>query len=207
MTAISKVCFALACAISVGIAGCGAKRSVPPAPEPVQTASPDFLDLQPGWRLRITTPLSRHNAPATQEVSDAGTITLKAPEGFAYETSYYAIRRDPDRVLRFEFVSGAVTRDGKASNEPAQLGWRVEPNIDAPLARLIYLRRLSDSDHNMAFVSAPNATSLDTLTRMVDKNPDQACTSTADSFCAWVPAGVAVVAERMTTAGTWEPVR
>jgi hypothetical protein len=139
----------------------------------VRTASPDFLDLQPGWRLRITTPLSRHNASATQEASDAGTITLKAPEGFAYETSYYAIRRDPDRVLHFEFLSGTVSRDGKITSEPARLGWEIQPNIAAPFARLIYLRRLSDSDHNMAFVAALNATTLETLTRMIDENADR----------------------------------
>jgi hypothetical protein len=186
--------------------GCAHKRSVAP-PTAAQSVAPDFLDLEPGWRLRITTPLFRHDASATQEPSAPGTITLKAPEGFAYETAYYAILRGPDRVLGFELASGTVVRDGKPTNEAPTLGWRIQPSIAATLARLIYLTRLSESDHNMAVVATLNAPALESLTRRIGESPEQACISTADAFCAWVPAGVAVVAERMTTAGTWEPVR
>jgi hypothetical protein len=77
----------------------------------------------------------------------------------------------------------------------------------ARLARLIYLTRLSKSDHNMAVLAALNVPALESLTRAIDANSEQGCVSTGDAFCAWVPAGVAVVAERMTTTGTWEPVR
>jgi hypothetical protein len=197
---------ALAFVLALGMTGCARKRSVAP-PAAAQSIAPDFLDLEPGWRLRITTPLFRHDASAEQEPSAPGTITLKAPEGFAYETAYYAIGRGPDRVLSFQLVSGTVTRDGRPTDEPPTVGWRIQPDISARLARLIYLTRLSESDHNMAIVAALTAPSLESLTRRINAHPEQACISTGDAFCAWVPAGVAVVAERMTTTGSWEPVR
>jgi hypothetical protein len=208
MAAGAAMClrFALASVLAVGMTGCVHKGSVPP-PATAQSLAPDFLDLEPGWRLRITTPLSRPDASTTQEPSATGTITLKVPEGFAYETAYYAILRGPDRVLSFELVAGTVVREGKPTNEASMLGWKIHPNIAAPVARLIYLTRLSETDHNMAVIAALNAPALESLTRRIDQSPEQGCISTANSFCVWVPAGVAVVAERMTTAGTWEPVR
>jgi hypothetical protein len=183
-------------------------RSTPEPPATAESARPDFLDLQPGWRLRITTPLSPGSASVAEAATSGNTITLVAPAGFGYHTAYYAIRKDPaGGVLRFEFVSGSLSREGKTSSEPAGLGWEVQPAIDARVARLIYLSRLSASDHNMAVVAALNRPALERLTRMIDDNPEQGCANTGDSFCAWVPAGVAVVAEQMTTAGVWEPVR
>jgi hypothetical protein len=207
-------------ALVLSMSGCARQSAIIPPPPPLAAeapaagpatananSGPDFLDLKPGWRLRITTPLFRHDASATEEPSAPGTITLKAPEGFAYETAYYMVSRDRAGVLSFEFVSGTVTRDGKPASEPAQRGWKIQSAIASPSARLIYLRRLSGPDHNMAVIGALNASALETLTQAIDNNPEQTCINTADSFCAWVPAGVAVVAERMTTAGTWEPVR
>lgn len=100
-----------------------------------------------------------------------------------------------------------MTVDGKPSAEPAGTGWKIVLKNPAAAARLIYLTRLGDSDHNMAVIAAPDPGTLDKLTRMIHENPGPACISTGESFCAWVPARVAVVAERMTAPGTWEPVR
>ena len=72
---------ALGCVLALGVTGCAHKRAVGP-PATARSLAPDFLDLEPGWRLRITTPLFRHDASATQESSAPGTITLKAPDGF-----------------------------------------------------------------------------------------------------------------------------
>ena len=109
--------------------------------------------------------------------------------------------------MRFEFVSGTLTVDGKPSPETAGMGWKIDMKNPFTVARLIYLTRLSDADHNMAVIAAADAAAVDRLTRAMQANPDQACTSTGESFCTWVPPRVAVLAERMTPAGKWEPVR
>ncbi len=204
---MTKLWFALAVLCTMP-AGCARKHPAEwPASAPAASTGPDFLDLQAGWRLRITTPLFPKTSPEIQEASAGNTVTLKAPEGFAYQTAYYEIRRDPARGLQFELISGTVMREGKRSDEPARLGWEIRPDIAAVLARVIYLRRLSGPDHNMAIAAAMNQAALEALTRAIDVDPERACVSTAEAFCAWVPPGVAVVAERMTANGDWEPVR
>ena len=196
---LSLVCLALV--------GCAHHAAIPPTSAQLATDRPDFLDLQPGWRVRITTPL--FSADQLQEIKEppAGkTITLNTSGDLAYDTSYYAVRRDPGGAVRLEFVSGTVTRNGKSSTEPAGVGWKVQLNDNAALVRLVYLTRLSGSDHNMAVLAAPNAAALDQLTHIIDQNPDQGCVTIGGSFCAWDPARVAVVAEPVR-AGHWEPVR
>ena len=79
---LSLVCFA--------IAGCAHRVAIPaPAHAELATDRPDFLDLQPGWRLRITTPLFGPGEIREEKEAAVGeTITLKAAGGLAYDTSF-----------------------------------------------------------------------------------------------------------------------
>ena len=75
--------------------------------------------------------------------------------------------------------------------------------------RLIFLARLSPSDHDMAVAAAASRDALDTLTRSVKANR-AACADGPAGFCSWIPAGVAVIPElRHTGAGgqEWVPAR
>jgi hypothetical protein len=77
----------------------------------------------------------------------------------------------------------------------------------ARYVRLIYLVRVSDADHDMAVVASHNKSALDPLTAQVRANP-ASCHEGGGTFCAWIPAGIAVTPEmRVGATGTeqWVP--
>jgi hypothetical protein len=65
----------------------------------------------------------------------------------------------------------------------------------ARLVRLIYLIRVSQSDHDMAVVAAGDIDALNALTLRVQSDPAGACHDEPATFCSWVPQGIAVRAE------------
>jgi hypothetical protein len=73
---------------------------------------------------------------------------------------------------------------------------------EATLVRLIYLTRVSDSDHDMAVAAAGDIRALNRLTREVQAAPG-VCRSGAGTYCAWVPSGIAIRPEML--AGDWVP--
>jgi hypothetical protein len=183
------------------LAGCAHKVLPPPV---AQEWAPDFLDLQAGWRLKITTPLlssGKYQIQPTEEQSSGSTITLSTGEqSIGYENAFYRIQSQSGGV-RLVMISTEMFKDGKAVPDAAPRGWQPQLPADPLLMRLVYLRRSSEHDHDMAFLPARDKSSLDALTRRV-QNEDQCM----PPQCAWVPAGVAVVAEQQRN-GEWVPVR
>lgn len=126
-----------------------------------------------------------------------------------YETSYYRLRRKPWTGLDIQFRSAQETRNGVTETTPNprvklfQLprGWRY--------VRLIYLRRASQSDHDMAVLAASDADVLASATKKVQTDA-AACRGTKEFSCAWIPAGIAVIAERRQNVNgseQWAPAR
>ncbi len=91
-----------------------APRTVPTPATPKPLAG-TYLDLEPGWRLRVITPLLKGGGfqVKTEPVQEPGnTLTLKAAPDFeGYETSYYDIL--PKAQIRF--TQAEAMRDGKPS--------------------------------------------------------------------------------------------
>ncbi len=81
---------------------------------------------------------------------------------------------------------------------------------NARYVRLLYVLRISHADHDMAVLATDKRETLDGFTREVQTNPSNACKIEPGTFCAWIPAGIAVRPEaRETVDGVeqWTPVR
>jgi hypothetical protein len=62
--------------------------------------------------------------------------------------------------------------------------------------RLLYMQKVSQADHNMAVLAATDRQRLQALTQRVQAAPEAECRGNRNEYCEWIPAGVAVRAER-----------
>lgn len=205
--AISRptLCLALASVLT----GCAARNARAPA-SAVQSIGPSYIDLEPGWRLRVVTPILKSGGyrlkPTGQTVS-GGTVTLSVGDDFlGYEVAYYAVKARNG----VEFVSAETTRDGRTTPQPQPVAHLFQLPRGVRHVRLIYLVRVSQADHDMAVAAAKDMDALEALTRRVEANPVDACHDEQGGFCAWIPAGIAVVPQLPKTidgAVEWVPAR
>lgn len=158
-----------------------------------------YLDLQPGWRLRVVTPLLRSGGyRLTPNVQQTGTnmMTLSAGKDFmGYETSFYLVRKKQWAGLGIQFLSAETTRNGVTRAEPNPTVKLFQLPRRRRYIRLIYLRRVSQSDHDMAVLAADNAEVLAEATKQVETDA-AACHDSKELSCSWIPASIAVIAER-----------
>jgi hypothetical protein len=216
-------------AMAMVLAGCAARRSpalgpatiamkTEPASSPPAEAAPphedphDFIDLQPGWRLRVTAAITKSGrmpVPATSGKLSGGTMTLSVSTDFeGYETSYYSVETQERGGVAIRFVSAELVAAGKSIPEPEPRLhiFRLPP--DTRVVRLAYFTRLSNADHDMAIISGPDEASVVKLSRKI--HASGGCADSERASCSWVPPGVAVVPENWTDengAGHWAPVR
>jgi hypothetical protein len=174
----------------------------------------DYIDLQPGWRLRVVTPILKSGGyqlrAAGQQIS-GNNITLSTEADFlGYELAYYAVRSRNGAGVRVEFVSAEIIKEGNTSAQSRPLAPLFQLPHSARYVRLIFLTRISRADHDMALVAARESDALDALTRGVLADPTEACKIETRTYCAWIPQGIAVAPElqRMTNGmGQWIPAR
>lgn len=106
-------CLALASLLN----GCAARHAPVPVAA-VQPIGPSYIDLEPGWRLRVVTPILKsggYRLQTTGETSGGNTVTLSVGDDFlGYETAYYAV----EARHGVEFVSAETTRDGHTTPQP-----------------------------------------------------------------------------------------
>lgn len=186
-------------------------HSKPPAPASPKPVNPGaYVDLIPGCRLRVVTPLF---APGTQEralaklLSKTGSsTTLKAPPGFiGYETAYYLLKPSSDRSARIAFQYATVTKNGTVTreNQPRRQLFRVPRNIR--FFRAAFLIRKSSSDHNMALLGTHRKDALNAWTAAILAHPE-ACRNLKGRSCMWIPTEIAVRPE-IKKSGQWAPLR
>jgi len=58
--------------------------------------------------------------------------------------------------------------------------------------RLLFLTRVSDTEHDAAVLAASSLAALDALTSKVEANPSGNCTAQPEGICSWIPQGIAV---------------
>ena len=172
-----------------------------------------FVDLRPGWRLRVVTPLLKSGAfalPASAVKVSGNTVTLSAGDEFeGYETAYYAVAPHPKGGVKISFASAEVTKEGQSAPQPRPALSLFKLPRGARLVRLVFLTRVSQTDHDMAVLGAGDIAELDRLTAAVQANPG-ACVAAGRSDCAWIPPGIAVRPEARAGApgaDRWDPVR
>ena len=145
------------------------------------------LDLAPGWRLRAITPILKSGGFRVQGTTTPGqTIEIDTKGEFlGMETAYYRLQpRQSEPGVRIVLDSVEAVIDGNAEVRPTPLAQLFGLPDDARHVRLLYLTRRSGNDHDMAVVGGPTRQSLDEHSR---------CDGTP--YCAWVPLGVAVLAQ------------
>ncbi len=172
-------------------AACAHKRV---APTPNAPSDNSHLDLTAGSRLRILVPLLKgqdKELAFEYPQSNGSTITAKATNLLGYEFAYYSVERDQGGKVHLKFTSAEITKDGQSLPDTAP------PKLPFPFpakpafVRLVFLIRVSESDHNMAILAADSRGALEDLTTQVRLNP-LACQIRATGFCVWVPQSIAV---------------
>jgi hypothetical protein len=197
-------------ALLVALNGCASRTARIPA-NPAPAAGPRYyVDLEPGWRLRVVTPILKSGGYKPKLEGEPGATTLKTGADFlGYEIAHYAVEARSRSGERLVFTAAEVhNKDGVvAAVRPIVPLFRLPDK--ARYVRLIYLVRVSEADHDMAVVAANKRDALDPLTARVRAHPET-CRSRRGIFCAWIPDGIAVTPEmRDTAAGAeqWAPAR
>ena len=165
----------------------------------------DYLDIQPGWRLTVVTPILKSGGYILQtpdKASGSGnTFTISAGADFeGYEVSHYRAEAQRGGRVRVEMNSAEITKEGETEPQSTSIAPPMfQTARGATHLRLIYLVRVSQADHNMAVVTARNIDALDALTRQVRTDPANGCKADRSTACVWVPEGIAVRAEALKT--------
>jgi hypothetical protein len=206
-------------AIAILATSCASHKVLPPtgAPPP---HSWYWVDLRAGWRVRVVTPVirsgghlvrgepatihreSRESVEAPGQTPGAATITLKTGKDFiGYEVSIYSVKSQTGGGVRVVFRSAVINIGGKktARSHPIVPLFRSPQN--ARFVRVLHLAWGSHGDHEAAILAAAREDSLDALTKAVESHPS-ACVTGIDTFCSWIPAGIAVIPEHRKGAGS-----
>jgi hypothetical protein len=204
----------IGCAVLLTVlAGCSAaRRPVAAAKGPQYGIAPDrsFIDIEPGWRLRVITPLLKSGGyrvrTEPEEVSsDSGSPSLNIQmrvdsEFLGYEQAYYSF----ETKGRIRLTSVEATIQGKTEPRQKPAATLFQWPRDARFVRLVFLTRASDADHDMAVLTARRYEDLDGWTAKLRTAPDETCRATR--YCSWIPGGIAVRAEsRDPQSGNWRP--
>jgi hypothetical protein len=192
------------------LAGCAAHRTRV-ASEPLAPDNGAYIDLEPGWRLRVVTPILKcggYQPQASTQESSSGSINVSAEGFIGFETAYYSVAQPAGDGLRIEFLSAMITKEGETAPQPRPLVALFALPDGVRFVRLVYLTRSSHADHDMAVVASDQKETLDAFTSDVQANPVANCRARRGIFCSWVPAGIAVRPElRNPGSSEWIPAR
>lgn len=201
---------AVLCLVASATIGCAARHLRSASTAAAQGTDSSYIDLEPGWRLRVVTPILKsggYRLRVTGETAGNATMAISAGDDFlGYEVAFYAV--GTRRAL--EFQSAEIIRDGKSTPQPVPIADLFHLPRGVRHARLIYLVRISQADHDMALAAAKDIDDLESPTHRVQANTAHACGNARGVFCVWIPAGIAVVPEtRKTIDGSveWVPAR
>jgi len=139
------------------------------------------VDLLPWSKLRITTPIFREGAPADATVTtdDQGiaeeavrglSITLTSGVFLGYEIAWYALRPRPDGGVRLIFESSEI-HIGDQTTRSQTSRQQLEFGLEARYFRILVLTRISDRDHDTAFLAGSTLAELEERTKAVETDP------------------------------------
>lgn len=198
------LCFAIAASLP----GC-AYRAVHSDAKPFVDRG--YVDLQPGWRIRVITPILKSGKFKVQLHEIAGSndpLAVATGDDFlGFETSYYAVNAREGTGVAIAFASAELKKEGKTVRQTRPLITLFDLPENAHYVRLVFLVRVSQADHDQVILAANDPGELDALTQRVQANPVENCTKSAESFCSWVPEGISVQPEKLESARrkNWVP--
>lgn len=198
----------MALTLVVLASGCARKQPAPPPPAPV-LRGPSFAELEPGWRVRVITPLLKSGGfvlRVAEQQEEGNTITLRTGDDFqGYETATYAVGGHKKGGVRIALTDVSLNRNGQLTHPAKSFAPRMRNSGRLRHVRLLYMLKVSDADHNMAVLAAVDSPRLAALTQRVQAAPATECKISRNEYCEWIPAGIAVRAEKPRGAD-WVPV-
>ena len=183
--------------IGLAFSGCVSTRM-----KPVFGMSRDqsYIDVAPGSRLRVVTPLLRSGgfrvkgnaAPAPS--TPGSTLELRAdPDFLGYELSWYVFR--PGSDIQLQLVEATIDARTVPKTTPAANNL-FNTGVKPRFLRLVFLTRSSNADHDMAVLTAGRFEDLEPRTAELKRDPNTACRSAQG--CTWIPGGIAVTVQNPT---------
>ena len=176
----------------VVLAGCAGRKPLPQPPPARAVSGPRYVDLVPGGRVTVVTPILKSGKFLLQtgEAKEEGnTITLRVGDEFqGYETAVYLVGEG----ARITVGEVKVNKGGVETAVAKPFAPRLRVPGRMRHVRLLFTLKVSDADHNMAVLAARDPGRLGALTGRVEADPAGACRTTRNEYCEWVPAGVAV---------------
>jgi len=193
---------------TIFVAGCAVRK---PHEDVNAFVDKSYVDLEPGWRVRVVIPIlssGKFKMQSEQFQGEDKIGELKAGSDFlGYETDYYAVTAQDGNGVAIRFDTAAVMNDGKST----QRSQPMVPLFDLPenirYVRLLFLTRASETEHDQAILGSSSLADLDLLKREVEDSPAQKLQVQPQGVCTWVPAGIAVQPEKKASAngGVWIP--
>jgi hypothetical protein len=202
---------------------CARPKAAIPAP-PASHASSEWIDLQPGWRVRVITPVVPgggyvvKTTPVEDQTSDAKASERRSPSAtnaivisatsnlIGYEVSFYDVKPRRGGGVHVVFDSAEVHKKDQWSRSRQPIDPLFHFVSDARYVRILHLSR-GTHDHDAAILAASRHEALETLTRRVESDP-AGCQSSRDALCSWIPSGIAAIPESWRSAGgqgQWQP--
>ena len=178
----------------------GCHRSAPKWPQSTFTDR-SYVDLQPGWRLKVVVPVIESGGykVRTEGIhNNDGTVSLRMEPGLlGYETDYFEVNAAGGVNPPVSFTLAEFTSiDHKKTTKPKPVISLFSLPDNLGYARLLFLTRVSENDHDQAILAASSLATLDALTSKVESNPSPHCTTQPESVCLWIPEGIAVQPEK-----------
>jgi hypothetical protein len=184
--------------LAVTTTGCAVRRA--PSPDVLKDAAVrGFIDLQPGWRIKVVTPILKSGGyfPNIAAEKEQGNIVRLSSDAdlVGYETSYYSVKQRKDQGVKVEIASVLLTKESKTTRQDQPVLQLFNLPSTVRFVRLLYLLRVSGADHDMAIAGANTPGVLDEVTAKIQADPTEQCVVSAQSYCRWVPKGVGVRVE------------
>lgn len=160
--------------------------------------------------MRVVTPKLKSGGfliKPVEQKEEGANITLRVTDEFlGYETATYDVLPVKDGGVKI--VTGEVefNRDGAITKTQKSFAPRMAVPGRFKRVELLYMQKVSNSDHATAILAARNAEELDLLTRNVLAQPDTYCRMSRKEYCEWIPAGVAIRPEKLLNE-KWVPAR
>ncbi|HLV95996.1 MAG TPA: hypothetical protein VKS44_12450 [Candidatus Acidoferrales bacterium] len=163
-------------------------------------ADRDYVDFQPGWRIKVVTPILRSGGFVLKEPKveqEGGDFIVRTGNDFVgYEIAYYLVRERSGRGVLIRFSSAEKVTNGNRKKESRPLVPLFDFPSDVGFVRLFVLTRVSKADHNQGILAAPSRERLIQATRGLEANPERNCRTEDDTLCFWIPQGIAVQPEK-----------
>ena len=194
------------------VTGCRARPRVAIPSALVPAASREWVDLEPGCRVRVITPVlssggyliktepprgqsaDRGRADTDPSRATTGEITLSTgPNFIGYEVSLYGVKPRRGGGVSVIFDSAEIHKQGQVirSRQPTLPLFRLPGQMR--WVRILHLARGSH-DYDSAILAATRRDTLEGLTRQVQSDPS-VCKTAGDAFCSWIPHGIAAIPE------------